>query len=306
MKLAIVYANGLGAFVPPLVKALSGEATEARGFAVVSEADIRAAAEWADVLWCEWGNEVALYCSRNVRKPMVCRVHRYETTLPLFPKVDWGRFQRVIFTSDHIRARALSVAPISGNRVEIVPSGVDLDAFPLQPHGSRLRIGVVGYLHGRKQPGLALQVLAALPDDAEMWFAGTPQEPHWPDYMVHLARQLGVAHRLHMDGWVKDVAAWWADKDFCLSASCDEGHPYNVLEAMACGIRPVVHEYEGAAAQFEPDMLWREVGEAAELIAAEGSPRERWRDYLVSRKYDLAGQRRWLIGIIEDAEEAFR
>lgn len=304
MKLAICYLKGLGAFVPPLVETLASDETEVRAFEIEYQDGLLAAEKWADLVWCEWGNGLAHAAAQIVRKPKVCRVHRYEVERPLFREIRWSEFGRVIFTSAHIMERAKAVAAFPPGTCEIVPSGVDLAKFQLQEHGTRPRIGVVGYLHGRKQPGLALQVLAMLPDDAEMFFAGTPQEAHWMGYMIHLAKQLGVANRLHMDGWVKDVASWWADKDFCLSASCDEGHPYNVLEAMACGVRPVIHEYEGAAAQFDAETLWRDVGEAAEQIASDKATPQRWRDYLVARKYDLAGQRRWIMGILEDAAEA--
>ena len=54
--------------------------------------------------------------------------------------------------------------------------------------------------------------------------------------------------------------------DYCLSTSISEGNPNNVIEAMAKGIKPVVHYWPGAETQFKP-WLFRSVYEAVAEIS---------------------------------------
>lgn len=301
MKIATLCAPGLDSFLPGIESVLRRE-HEVRRFSVQTAEQVDAALRWSDLAWCEWGNEVAWAASSAAtRRPIVVRVHRYETALPCFRSIRWERVNRLIVTSDHVLRRAVAAAPgVEAARPVVIPSGIDLAAWPLQPHGRAPRIGVAGYLHGRKQPGLALQVLAAVPG-ATLHFAGTPQEPHWLPYLDTLARSLGVADRVTFDGWRQGMAAWWADKDYCLSASCDEGMPYNVLEAAALGVQPVVHEYEGARAQYPSAWLWRTVDEAEQAVTAErASTPEQCRAW-VAERYSLDAQADALLAVVAEA-----
>lgn len=87
-------------------------------------------------------------------------------------------------------------------------------------------------------------------------------------YLREMAGRLGLADRFHMEGHLDadKVAAWWKDKDWCLSTSMDEGCPYNVIEAAALGVLPVVHEYVGAREQFPVEWLWTFPWQAAQTI----------------------------------------
>jgi glycosyltransferase involved in cell wall biosynthesis len=306
VKVATICAKGLDSFLPGIERVL-GRRHEVRRFDVTEVGHIRHALAWADVVWCEWANAVALHAASIGGKPLVVRMHRYETELPEFTAIPWRNVSRLVVTSEHILARARSKGEHreTGGPVDrckappvVIPSGIDLARFPLQEHGRRMRIGVVGFLHGRKQPGLALQVLAELPRDAEMWFAGTPQEPHWRGYLEHVARSLGLAERVHFDGWVKDIAAWWADKDFALSCSADEGCPYNVIEAMACGVVPVVHRYEGASDQFPLNTLWSDVHTAGQIVRFPPPGHLRG---IVEDLYSLDTQADAILSVVEEA-----
>jgi hypothetical protein len=59
---------------------------------------------------------------------------------------------------------------------------------------------------------------------------------------------------------------WWDDKSFCLSTSISEGNPNNVIEAMAKGIKPIVHSWPGSEDQFPDDLRFSTVREAVEAF----------------------------------------
>ena len=62
----------------------------------------------------------------------------------------------------------------------------------------------------------------------------------------------------------RSLDSWWDEKNYCLSTSLTEGNPNNVLEAMAKGIKPIVHAWPGAEDQFDVFYSAREA--AAEIL----------------------------------------
>jgi glycosyltransferase involved in cell wall biosynthesis len=134
-------------------------------------------------------------------------------------------------------------------RIDVVPSGVDLDLFcphgPRAPRRAARRLLCVGRLVPRKGVDDAIRVLAQV-DDVELVVAGGPaaQRLDGDDEVRRLralAADLGVAGRVRLIGSV--VHEWLAplirsaDAVLCLPWY----EPFGIvpLEAMACGV-PVV------------------------------------------------------------------
>lgn len=302
MKVAIVCAKGLNSFTRGIGSVLARK-HDVREYLVTTGAEVAQADAWADVVWCEWANDVAAFLSEHGKKPLVVRMHRYEAWTGLVQKVKWQRVAALISTSKHVLATAKQAVPDIDERTKcyIIPSGIDLSLWPVQKHtGANKRVGVVSFVHGRKQPGLWLQVLAALPQEYHLHQIGAVQQPEWTPYLKHVASRLGLAGRFHMEGHRDDVAEWWKDKDFCLSTSMDEGCPYNVIEAAALGVQPIVHEYVGIRDQFPHAWRWDEPLDAAQKIVSEPPTSEANRDLVVSR-YSLDAQADDILSVVERA-----
>ncbi len=77
-----------------------------------------------------------------------------------------------------------------------------------------------------------------------------------------LARELGVAHRLHFMGWVSDLPRFYATVDIFALSSLNEGTPVAAIEAMAAA-RPVVSTEVGGV----PDVV--EPGVSGLLVPAQ-------------------------------------
>lgn len=60
-----------------------------------------------------------------------------------------------------------------------------------------------------------------------------------------LAAQLGVATRVHFPGFVQDMERYYRAADLCVSSSRIEGLPFNIMEAMACGLPVVASDIKG-------------------------------------------------------------
>jgi len=91
-------------------------------------------------------------------------------------------------------------------------------------------------------------------------------------------------------GWVDDIAKWWDNKNYLLSTSIHEGHPYNILEAMERGIKPVIHDFDGAEELYEEEFLLNNIDEAVEKIRTGSYDSACYREYIKNKKWTLENQ----------------
>jgi type III pantothenate kinase len=134
------------------------------------------------------------------------------------------------------------------SRIDVVPCGVDLEAFepaPARTDPHRPRVVALGRLVERKGVDVVVRALAQLPG-AELVVAGGPDRSELdrdPEALRlrALARELGVADRVELLGRVDhdDAAALLATADVVACTPWYEPFGMVPLEAMACG-RPVV------------------------------------------------------------------
>jgi glycosyltransferase involved in cell wall biosynthesis len=95
-----------------------------------------------------------------------------------------------------------------------------------------------GRLHPKKRPQIALDVLAALPPDAHLVFAGV-DETGMTQSLLHQAQALGVRQRVHFTGLLEQTtlhdALRSADLLIMPSEPASENFGMAALEALACG-----------------------------------------------------------------------
>lgn len=94
----------------------------------------------------------------------------------------------------------------------------------------------------RKSQEVLIRVLTKLPERAVL---ALPGEGALLDQCKTLAAQLDLKHRVVFPGQVRDMAPWYAIADIAVSASRSEGLPFNVMEAMYCGLPVVASEVKG-------------------------------------------------------------
>lgn len=257
-RIAVVCPKSSDRFVGPVETILRME-HEVRRF----DADEALQAdEWGDAVFCEWAAKHAAVLAAFGKKPLVVRLHRYEVDGDWFPGMRFDRMT-LLPTSAHILERARERAVIE--RAAVIPSIVDFDRFKFTGDRNGYWIGVVADIHHRKQPGLWLQILKELPWHFTLHHVGAIRDAGLWRYLRSTAAALGLENRIRWDGEIPhdQMPEWWARKKFCLSAAMDEGCPYNVIEAAACGAIPVVHRYEGADESLGPAVpYWASTKEA--------------------------------------------
>ena len=240
-----------------------------------SENDLKEILNWADIIWSQWCNEPLVYLSKQkTAAVLVTHIHSYEILSPsLMENVVWNRIDGAIFVADHMRhnANRLWIKQLISIPQTTVYNSIDLSEYPLYQRAPGKNIGYVGYINHKKGIGLLLQCIKAAVDcdpAFRLHVAGTFQEIRFEVYMKHLIEQMGLANNVVLHGWVKDIPNWLGSMQYVVSTSPWEGCPLNVIEAMACGIKPLIHNWQGAKDLFPPGLVFNTVGEFIDLLTS--------------------------------------
>lgn len=261
MKVALVtpWAN---AWIPYFQKAI-----EARGHQFSLFTGNPPLRGWADVVIHGWtGQSKPLEGARNV---MFLR--RYELFDGGLSKVDWKHVDALIVVNSWIKQVVENTFKERGINVPVhlIYNGTDLSKWKYKVRKPGKMIGMACHVHPKKNLPLALQILALLPEDYELHIAGEIQDACTAEYLNYMGKAIRRKVYLYDHIPREELDLWWDQMNYCLSTSISEGNPNNVIEAMAKGIKPVIHNWPGANDQFHPYMIFNTAEEAAEKILSE-------------------------------------
>ena len=273
------------------IYAFSSARFETRFTQSTDPAEIAAMLQWCDIAWLEWCTPQAIVVSRL---PKMCRtivrLHRYEAFQAWPEQVQWENIDVLVTVgNDVVVQRLLQRIPDLRLRTRIVPipNGVDVNRFSFRDRPRGKNLAFLARIHVKKNPMMLLQGLARLrgiDPGYRLFFAGDYQDDGaLEQYIRYAAGELGLTDALVFDGWQKDVAAWLEDKHYLVSASIVEGHPVSILEAMARGLKPVMHVYPGCRDCFPPEYLWRTLEEFCERILVDPYRPAEYRDFVAKR-----------------------
>lgn len=102
---------------------------------------------------------------------------------------------------------------------------------------------------GRKSQSTLIQAMPKLPDDTVLLLPGRGDKL---EECKALAEQLGVTPRVRFPGFVQNMKAYYQAADLCVSSSRSEGLPFNIMEAMACGLPVIASDVKGHQDLVEP------------------------------------------------------
>jgi glycosyltransferase involved in cell wall biosynthesis len=252
-----------------------------------TEKDLSLVSEWADIIWCTWCNEPLVYLSQNKKTDvLVTNIRSYEIlTPPLLRNVRWQNVDGAIFVADHIREIANK---IWGEQLSVVPQTtihncVSLENYPFHQNGPGKNVCYIGYLNHKKGIGLLLQCIKEAVNFNKafrFYIAGNFQETRFEVYMKHLIKEMELIDNVVFKGWVANVPDFLKDMNYVISTSPWEGCPNNLIEAMACGIKPLIHNWHGAKELFPSDLVFNSVGEFISILQ--------------KNDYDPAYYRKWV------------
>ncbi|MCK4292802.1 MAG: glycosyltransferase family protein [Planctomycetes bacterium] len=269
---------------------------EVRVFEGQTEEELYELMRWSDISWFEWCTNLAVAASN---KPKVCkniiRLHRYEAYEQWPGQVNWSNIDVLVTVGNAITLETLkSQVHDIGNQTSIVavPNGVNLRRFAFVDRRRGKNIAFLGNLRLVKNPAFVLQCMQKLhyvDPEYRLFFGGAFTDRVLEQYLRHMVGALGLAAVVFFDGWQADVNYWLGDKHYIVSTSICEGHPVGILESMACGLKPVVHNFLGAEQIFPSEFLFDIAEEFCEQILSDTYEPQRYRRF-VEEKYSLKKQ----------------
>lgn len=292
MKIAFVAGNEQQTtFIAPIAVALSTE-HEVTECYTLNQEKIRQACE-ADVIWLEWAREHTMAITQQFPawlrgKRVIVRLHSYEALYDLHKQVDWSVVTDIIGVAKHVLHRVMPHIHSQNPKIAVhhIPNGVDVEKFTI-PEGKQQnrRIAHLGNINNKKGPDKWPDIIHTLlkhtGEDIHFHFGGKFQDSRYEVYLPHIVRQMGVEDRVHFDGAITDVPGWFADKSYVLCASPWESQNMAVMEGMACGLKPLVHNFPGACDIYREEHIWTTLDDLIFMVGFDKWQPQRYRDFIV-------------------------
>lgn len=315
-KIAFLCSPGLDSFIKQIVTKLSDD-YETNLVVSADLSEIASAIHNADIVWLEWGNELAIHVTQKMLdflagKKVILRLHSYEALSGFVPQIAWNQIDALICVADHIRdlvtaqfaiAQELGEFDVENFPVYTIPNGVDMQQFPFAEREKGFDLAYLGDINFKKGPMLlfhAFQRLAQSNNKYKLHIAGTFQEPRYDLYFQQMTKKLKLEKNIIRYGRIDDPGHWLNTKDYIVNSSVLEGHPVGIAEAMAMGIKPVVHNFYGAEGLYRKEHLWSTISQFISSVKSDKYDSQSYRNYVVEKNWTLEAQIKSIKEVIED------
>jgi glycosyltransferase involved in cell wall biosynthesis len=134
-----------------------------------------------------------------------------------------------------------------------------------------------------------MQKLHYIDPEYKLFFAGQFQDGSLEQYLRHMVNALGLQDSVVFEDWKRDVHVWLKDKHYVASTSIIESQGMGLLEAMACGLKPVIHNFPGASEIYKQEYLFNISEEFCQHILSDSYEPVQYRRF-VEEKYPLKKQ----------------
>jgi glycosyltransferase involved in cell wall biosynthesis len=227
-----------------------------------------------DLVFYTWADRDFTQSFPKARHVMMMR--RFEFFHADWPQYNWNKIDLLITCNVWIGEQVAQAIKKTGTAVACVRNPIDpsLWAYRKRSHGKK--IGMACRIFPVKNLPLAVQIMHMLPKEYELHIAGPIHDYNVMAYMTNALPK----ERLFIYGDLErsSLDSWWEDKNYCLSTSISEGDPMAVLEAMAKGIKPVIHNWPGADEFYN---TFTRVSEACSQILAGEYDSEKYRKTVI-------------------------
>lgn len=309
-KIAFLCLNGLQNFLSCIVAAFDNR-HEVRTVYSGKADEMVPVIQWADTIWIEWANELAVWLTNQpsllTGKRVLLRLHSYEAFAGYATNIRWENIDDLIFVAAHIRRLVEKQVPDISSRIRkdisIVPNGIDLQKFRFIDRSRGKNIAFLGSINFKKGPMMLFHAFLELvrkDPEFHLFIGGDVQDQRYSLYFEQLGKELHIEDHIHWSGPILDVPHWLEDKQHIVCSSVLEGHPVGLMEGMATGLKPLIHNFVGARDIYPAKYLWTTTSDFANMATdSEYSPLE-YREFVANR-YSLQQQLNHL-GIILDGQ----
>lgn len=237
---------------------------------------------------CEWACENAVWHSQS-RVPgrrLILRLHRFEAFRDFPQRIRWENVDLLIVVSEHFRRKLIAEFGLRPEQVVVQPQPIDWQALQRPKHPeARFTLGLVGinpFDHKRfdraleflaalraRDPRFHLAVRSVMPWQIPWVWEGRPDERRrLTELFQRLFSDPDLASAVRFDPAGPDMEEWFRGVGVILSSSDSEGCHTVVMEGMASGALPILHDWEGAAEFFGAEHVFADMRDAIPKVIA--------------------------------------
>jgi len=236
-------------------------------------------AEWCDVIFGEYiqGGVIHAFKDEKMTKPIVARGIDIDLYYGHYLGIDWDRAKAILFICDYMKDR--TVLDYTGAvkkpkcNIETVYLGIDLTKWTFcdksQSRGKT--IGWINNFWSGKGVGILCQVMYNIikkDPDFKFEIVGQGSERWLDKYFEEFVKRNGFENNVKRIHYVESVDKWLDNIDYILSSSMKECMSLPIAEAMAKGIKPLIHNWWGADELYPKELVWNGVDEIMDIINA--------------------------------------
>lgn len=228
-------------------------------------------------------------------KKIICRPIDIEVWQGHFAAARWDLIDDCIFIAPHIRNLVDPYALPDYNpemKIHTIQFGVNLDRYKFAERKPGFNIAVISEKWSSKGTHEILQIALKLKQIDERYkihWLGKRSDSNWEyayfdDFVEHHKLNIEFTNVLQDDQTVDDFLE---DKDFLLHGSCKEAFSFATAEAMAKGIRPIIHRFYGADDIWPNLPTWNMIDEAIDMLTDGEYNSASYRQYLIDHEYTV-------------------
>jgi tetratricopeptide (TPR) repeat protein len=271
---------------------------------------------WSDIAWFDGGGEMTVEASRlGGDSRIVVSLRRSDLRGRWAKDVRWENVSILVqiggpatslSVGSPVEDMLLEQVPDIHNRTRlvVVPNGIDLCRYTLRRRERGKHLACIGCLTTEANPAFLVQCMQKLhyiDPGYKLSFAGTFEGPLLEQYLRHMVRALNLEDVVTFEPPCGELNHWLSDKHFIVAAGISENQVEALLAGMACGLKPVIHNFPGADKLFPQRHLFNIAEQFCELVLARDYEPEQYRRF-VERHYRIEEQLSRVNGILQQLE----
>jgi hypothetical protein len=291
----------------------SGSASHGADSRSVSESDARSEGiagllRWSDIAWFDGGGRMAVEASRlGGDSRIIISLRRSDLCDRWAKDVCWENVSILVqIGSSAVEEVLVEQVPDIRNRTRlvVVPNGVNLRRYMLRRRERGKNLACIGCLTMQANPAFLVQCMQKLhyiDPGCRLSFAGSFESPILEQYIRHMVRTLNLSDVITFEPSCGELNSWLSDKHFIVASGIGESQVEALLAAMACGLKPIVHNFPGADKLFPSQYLFNIAEQFCEQVLGPEYEPEQYRRF-VEQRYPLDQQLSRVNGILQQIE----
>lgn len=122
----------------------------------------------------------------------------------------------------------------------------------------------------------------------QLYFAGSFQDEALYYYVKDIVKKLNLESNVHFDGFIDNdkMSEWLKNKNYIVTGSIAEGHPVGVMEAMASGLKPIIHYFPGVECFYPNKYIYLNKSDFIKMITENDYNSEEYKAF-IENNYSL-------------------